>query len=71
MAYCSGDFFVNRCKGLLTSRLTLLYYDNYTSNRHCDVLFFQSANGSWVLVGFIDQDGPVHGIGGFPRCFPL
>ena len=27
--------------------------------------FFQSANRSWVVIGLIDQVGPIHGVGGF------
>ena len=29
---------------------------------HRDVLFFQSVDRSWDLIGCIDQDGPVHGV---------
>ena len=49
----------------------LLSFDSGTSSRHCDVLFFQSADRSWVLIGCIDQGGPAHGIGGFATFFHL
>ena len=29
----------------------------------------KSADRSLVLIGCIEQNGPVHGIGGFARCF--
>ena len=35
------------------------------SRRPGDVLFFQNANRSWILIGCIDQDSPAHGVGGF------
>ena len=68
MAYCCRDFAVSR---LLTNRLALLCYDSWTSTIHVSILFFQIANRSWVLIGFIDQDGPVHGVGGFAKFSPL
>ena len=59
MAYCCRDFVVNRRKALLTNRLADCY-DIRTNSRHCDVLLFQNADRSWILIGFIEQDGPVH-----------
>ena len=34
-----------------------------------DVLLFQSADRSRALISCIEQDGPVHGVGGFARFF--
>ena len=32
-----------------------------------DVLLFQSADRSWVVIGCKNQDGPVHGVGDLAR----
>ena len=66
MAYFCRDFVVNRRKALLANRLAL-FYDSSTSRRLYDLIFFQSADRSWVLIGCMDQDGPVHGVGDLAR----
>ena len=60
MAYWCCDFIVNQSKAYLTNCLA----PSYDSRRHDGVLLFQRANRSWVLIGWIEQDGPVHGVGG-------
>ena len=67
MAYCCYDFVVNQRKALLTNYLALLCYNSRISTWHRDISLFQSANRSWILTGSIDQDGPIHGVGGFAR----
>ena len=66
MTYCCRDFAVNRCKALLANRLALCY-DSLTNRRLRDVLLFQSADRSWVVIGCKNQDGPVHGVGDLTR----
>ena len=66
MAYCCRDFVVNRRKALLANRLALCY-DSCTNRRPRDVLLFQSADRSWVVIGCKNQDGPVHGVGDLAR----
>jgi hypothetical protein len=34
----------------------------------CDVLLFQSADKSWVLIDCMNKDGPVYGVGGLAKC---
>ena len=73
VAYCCRDFVVNRRKALLANRLALCY-GSWTNTRLRDVLLFQSADRSWVVIGCKDQDGPVHGVGDlarFPTLRPL
>ena len=66
MAYCCRDFVVNRRKAPLANRLALCY-DSRTSRRLYDLILFRSADRSWVLIGCIDQDGPVRGVGVLAR----
>ena len=66
VAYCYRDFVVNRRKALLTNRLALCY-DSWTNRWHCDVLLFQNADRSWILIGWIEQDGPVHAVDDLAR----
>ena len=68
VAYCCRDFIVNRRKALLANCLALCY-DSWTSRRHRDGLLFQSADRSWVLISCIEQDDPVHGVGGFAKFY--
>ena len=68
VAYCCRDFVVNRRKALLPNRLTLCY-DSWPSRPLYDLILFQSADRSWVLIGGMDQDAarPVHGVGDLAR----
>ena len=66
VAYCCRDSVVNRRKARLANRLAL-YYDSWTSRRLYDLILFQNADRSWVLIGCMDQDGPVHGVGDLAR----
>ena len=66
MAYCCRDFVVNRRKALLAYCLALCY-DSCTNRRLRDVLLFQSADRSWVVIGCKNQDGPVHGVSDLAR----
>ena len=47
---------VNRHKAFFVNRLALCY-DSWTSRQLYDVLLFQSADRSWILIGCMDQDG--------------
>ena len=60
MAYCCCDFIVNQSKTHLTNCLASCYDNRW----HHGEILFQSANRSCVLIGCIEQDGPVHGVGG-------
>ena len=66
VAYCCREFVVNRRKALLTNRLGLCY-DSWTTRRHRDVLLFQNADRSWILIGCIEQDGPIHAVDDLAR----
>ena len=66
VAYCCRDLVVNWCKALLANRLRLCY-ESWTSRQLYDVLLFQSADIRWVLIGCMDQDGPVHDVGDLAR----
>ena len=66
MAYCCRDSVINRRKAPLANRLALCN-DSCTSRRLYDLILFQSADRSYVLIGCMDQDGPVHGVGDLAR----
>ena len=64
VAYCCRDFVINRRK---TLNEPLGYHLLWQQNQQLTVwrIIFQS----WVLIGCLDQDGPVHCVGVFARCF--
>ena len=57
----------NRNPQLLTTRGTRLKLTQFRVKTAqlatLDLILFQSADKSWVLIGFVDQDGPVHDVG--------
>ena len=55
VSYCCRDFVVNWRKALLANRLAVCY-GSWTSRRLYDLILFQSADRSWVLIGCMDQD---------------